>query len=149
MFLPDSTTLENRSWNVVDQRIPVPLPITSSNLTDPNWRPYTGSTSGFFEEIRKFSSFRAYHDAGGYSAQEMLNSGRLVGRSVWNTQWVLIIPSATLLNDPSNRSAGIDTLIYGTPLPGFNQTNAGTTNRDLLGARDIRILLNTYSISGN
>lgn len=149
MFLPDSTTLADRSWNVVDQRIPVPLPISPSNLADPNWQPFTGSANGFFEEIRKFSSFRAYHDAGGYSPSEMLSTGRLVGRSVWNTQWVLIIPSATLLNDPANPSAGIDTLIYGAPLPGFTQGTAGTTNRDLIGARDIRILLQTYSISGN
>lgn len=149
MFLPDSTTLADRSWNVVDQRIPVPLPISPANLADPNWQPFTGSASGFFEEIRKFSSFRAYHDAGGYSPSEMLSTGRLVGRSVWNTQWVLIIPSATLLNDPANPSAGIDTLIYGAPLPGFTQATAGTTNRDQIGARDIRILLQTYSISGN
>lgn len=149
MFLPDSTLLADRSWNVVDQRIPVPLPISPSNLADPDWQPFTGSASGFFEEIRKFSSFRAYHDAGGYSPAEMLSTGRLVGRSVWNTQWVLIIPSATLLNDPANPSAGIDTLIYGAPLPGYTQGTAGTTNRDLIGARDIRILLQTYSISGN
>jgi hypothetical protein len=149
MFLPDSTALASRAWNVVDQRIPAPLSISPANLIDPNWRPFTGSTNGFFEEIRKFSSFRAYHDAGGYSPSEMLSTGRLVGRSVWNTQWVLIIPSASLLNEPADPDAGLDSLIYGAPTNGTTQATAGTLNRDTVGIRDIRILLQTYSISGN
>ena len=35
-------------------------------------------------------------------------SSRLIGRSVWNTQWVLMIPGPTLLADPG---LGIDTFI--------------------------------------
>ncbi len=149
MFLPDSRTLSSQAWRVVDQRIPAPIPVSTSNLANPDWQPYTGSAHGFFEEIRRFSSFRAYHDAGGWSSSEMLQSGRLVGRSVWNTQWVLIIPNASLLNDPNNSTAGIDTLIHGAPLPGYDQQTAGLTNRDRVGVRDIRILLQTYSVSGN
>lgn len=94
MYLPESNELEARSWRVLDQRIPVPLAVTPSNLSDPGWLPFTGSTSGYFEEARRHPAFRAYHDAGGYSNTEMLHSSRLVGRSVWNTQWVLITPAS-------------------------------------------------------
>ncbi len=148
MFLPDSSRLDARSWRVVDQRIPAPIAISASNLSDPDWLPYSNSAHGIFEEIRKFSAFRAYHDAGGWSASEMLQSGRLVGRSVWNTQWVLIIPDASLLSDPGNETAGLDTFIHGAPLPGYDQTATAAT-RDGIGVRDIRILLQTYSVSGN
>ena len=155
MYLPESNTLDFRSWRVLDQRIPVPLAITSSQLNDPGWLPFTGSSSGYFEEARRYPAFRAYHDAGGYSNSEMLQSSRLVGRSVWNTQWVLIIPSSSLLSDPAAGSytgdpdAGLDTFIYGAPLPTFNHAAAGTTNRDGNGVRDIRLLLQSYSVSGN
>ena len=33
-----------------------------------------------------------------YAPSKMMNN-RLVGRSVWNTKWKLIIPGKTLLND--------------------------------------------------
>ncbi len=149
MFLPDSRSLNYRSWTVVDQRIPAPIAINTSHLTNPDWQPFSGSTHGHFDDIRKFSSFRAYHDAGGWSSHEMLQSSRLVGRSVWNSQWVLIIPNVSLLSDPNNATAGLDTLIHGAPLPGYDQQNAGLTNRDRVGVRDIRVLIETYSISGN
>ena len=154
MYYPESNLLEPRSWRVLDQRIPVPLAITPAQLTDSGWQPFTGSTSGYFEEARRFPAFRAYHDAGGYSNAEMLHSSRLVGRSVWNTQWVLIIPSNGILSDPpagaypGDADAGLDTFIYGAPLPGSTHAAAGTTNRDGNGVRDIRLLLQTYSISG-
>jgi hypothetical protein len=149
MYYPQSPVLDYRSWNVVDQRIPAPLTITATQLADPDWQPYSGSTSGFFEEMRKFSSFRVYHDAGGWTTQQMLVNGRHIGRSVWNTQWVLIIPSVSLRSDSNNAQSGIDTFIYGTPLSGFNQQTAGTVNRDLMGVQDIQLLIQAYSISGN
>ena len=155
MYLPESTDLEWRSWRVLDQRIPVPLAITPSQLADPGWHPFTGSSSGYFEEARRYPAFRAYPDSGGYANAEMLASSRLVGRSVWNTQWVLIIPTAALLADPpagaypGDPDAGLDTFIYGSPLSGFTHAAAGTTNRDGNGVRDIRLLFQTYSLSGN
>ncbi|BCX48261.1 conserved hypothetical protein [Haloferula helveola] len=149
MFLPNSGDLEFRSWQVADQRIPAPLPIGTQELTSDDWQPYSGSADGHFEDLRKFSSFRAYHDAGGWSSEEMLGSSRLLGRSAWNSRWVLIIPSNTLLYDAANGQAGLDTLIYGAPLPGFDQSTAGTALRDQVGIRDIRLLLQTYSASGN
>ena len=32
---------------------------------------------------------------------DAIRDSRLVGRSIWNTQWMLIIPGATLNSDPN------------------------------------------------
>ena len=76
-------------------------------------------------EIRRFSSFRAYHDAGFDSTQTTSNS-RLIGRSVWNTEWMLIIPGGTFLSNPDQ---GLDTFIN--------------------SVSDIKIFFQTYAYSGN
>lgn len=151
MFLADSTTLQTREWNVVDQRIPTPLPITPAQLTNPDWHPFTGSTSGYFDEIRKFSSFRAFPDSVGTTRDDIISSSRLVGRSAWNTKWVLIIPNASLLYDAASTTAGLDTFVHGLPKSGESQSSAGTdpAKRDLLGVRDIKLMIETYSVSGN
>ena len=151
MFMPESTTLQTREWNVVDQRIPAPLPITPSQLSNPDWHPFTGSTSGYFDEIRKFSSFRAFPDSVGTTRDDIISSSRLVGRSAWNTKWVLIIPNAAILYDPGSGTAGLDTFIHGLPKSGETQSSSGTdpAKRDLLGVRDIKLMIETYSVSGN
>lgn len=51
---------------------------------------------------------------------------RLIGRSVWNSKWKLVIPGRSLLNDPDE---GLDRFIQ-------------TVN-------DIKIHFQTYSYSGN
>ncbi|WP_395738915.1 hypothetical protein [Prosthecobacter sp.] len=151
MFMPESTTLQTREWNVVDQRIPAPLPITPSQLSNPDWHPFTGSTSGYFDEIRKFSSFRAFPDSVGTTRDDIISSSRLVGRSAWNTRWVLIIPNASLLYDGGSSTAGLNTFIYGLPKSGETQATSGTdpAKRELLGVRDIKLMIQTYSVSGN
>lgn len=151
MFMPESTTLQTREWNIVDQRIPTPLPITPSQLSNPDWHPFTGSTSGHFDEIRKFSSFRAFPDSVGTTRDDIVSSSRLVGRSAWNTRWVLIIPNAAILYDTGSTTAGIDTFIHGLPKSGETQSSSGTdpAKRDLLGVRDIKLMIETYSVSGN
>ena len=151
MFMPESTTLQTREWNVVDQRIPAPLPITPAQLSNPDWHPFTGSTSGYFDEIRKFSSFRAFPDSVGTTRDDIISSSRLVGRSAWNTKWVLIIPNASLLYDAASSTAGLNTFIHGLPKSGETQSSSGTdpAKRDLLGVRDIKLMIETYSVSGN
>jgi hypothetical protein len=56
----------------------------------------------------------------------LVYSARLVGRSAWNTKWLLIIPGATLNADPNQ---GLIDFI-----------NSVT---------DIRLVFNTYGYSGN
>ena len=51
---------------------------------------------------------------------------RLVGRSVWNTRWLLIIPGRTL---SANADAGLDTFID--------------------NVTDIKLFFQTYGMSGN
>ena len=115
-----------RTFSVVDQKLPVPFPIGTSDLTNPAWIPANDSLNEDFGGIRRFSSFRAYHDGGTFTPAETVSDSRLIGRSVWNTQWLLIIPGGTFLNDPDQ---GMQTFI-----------NSVT---------DIRVFFQTYSYSGN
>jgi hypothetical protein len=77
---------------------------------------------------RKHQAFRPVNDpAFFYSTipSEFTNT-RLVGRSVWNSQWKLVIPANTLLNNEQDA------------LDKFVRT-----------VTDIRLFLRTYSSSGN
>ncbi|MCB1095554.1 MAG: SBBP repeat-containing protein [Verrucomicrobiae bacterium] len=134
MRIPDSPTLATRTWNVIDQKIPVPFQINDGNLNDPDWMAARDSVDGSFSEIRRFSRFRAYHDHGGedFDEGELTWDSRLAGRSIWNTKWVLIIPGSTL---HANADYGLDTFI-------------GSASGDF-GVSDIKLMLNTYSHSGN
>jgi hypothetical protein len=125
MMYPDDDNLGVRMWKILDQKIPVPYPITESNLNDPLWRPLDtlGGTDG---ELRRFSSFRAYPDSGFFEEGEMTFDTRLIGRSVWNTRWLLIIPGRTLRADAD---AGLDTFID--------------------NITDIKLYFQTYGMSGN
>lgn len=125
MMYPGDDNLGVRMWKVLDQKIPVPYPITEANLNEPLWRPLDtlGGTDG---ELRRFSSFRAYPDSGFVEEGEMTFDTRLTGRSVWNTRWLLIIPGRTLRADAD---AGLDTFID--------------------NITDIKLYFKTYGMSGN
>lgn len=116
-----------REWNIVDQRIPVPIPVEGSELDRGDWMPLYDSLSGVYGEQRRFSSFRAYHDGGALiDSDELVTDSRLFGRSVWNSQWVLIIPGASLNSDP-----------------------AEGLRRFMQQVSDIKLVFETYGISGN
>src|SRR5216117_1776670 len=89
---PSGNDLETREWRVVDQKIPVPFPIGFSSLNNAAWIPMNDSLSDTLADIRRFSSFRAYHDSGSFDPSQTVSDSRLIGRSVWNTDWMLIIP---------------------------------------------------------
>jgi len=125
MMYPSDTKLGVRLWDVLDQKVPVPFPVVGSNLSNSAWRPLD-TLGGTNAEIRKFSSFRAYPDSGSFLQEEMTFDTRLVGRSVWNTRWLLIIPGRTLKADAS---AGLDTFID--------------------NVSDIKLFFQTYGFSGN
>ena len=117
-----------RYWNVVDQSVPVPLPALTSDLDRSAYVPLLDSLNwnAGSEELR-YSSFRAYHDGGSaINFEELILDSRLVGRSVWNTEWVLIIPGQTLNNDPYE---GLD--------------------RFISQVSDIKLVFQTYGHSGN
>jgi hypothetical protein len=125
MLVPDSFELHSREWMVVDQKIPVPMPVRSSDMLNTEWIPSIDSLDGFLTQIRRYSSHRVYHDMGYFDQAQMTYDSRLVGRSVWNTNWVIIIPGGTLHYDPK----------YGLDM--FVQT-----------VNDIKLFFQTYAISG-
>jgi hypothetical protein len=123
---PTGNSFATREWRVVDQAIPVPFPMGASALTDPAWIPMNDSLSESMAAIRRFASFRAYHDGGVYDETQTSVDTRLVGRSVWNTDWILIIPGGTFLSNP---------------VQGLEQFIQSVT--------DIRLSLQSYSYAGD
>jgi len=129
-------------WNVADQVIPVPYAIGSTELDDPDWQPlYTGYTGGvdIMAKIRRIPSFRAI--ISGDEAEPA--STRLVGRSAWNTRWVMIIPAGSLLGgNIEDRQKALSIFINGQ-----DSDRDGIT--DVQGVDDILLGLKTYATSGN
>ncbi len=134
MLVPDSTTLKRREWNVIDQKIPVPFPFSAQDLRNPDWIVSGDSLNGSFADIQKYSRFRAFPDflesEPFFDETELTRDTRLVGRSVWNTRWLLIIPGSTLHSDPN---LGLDRFIGSDQQP---------------GVADIKLLFETYAHSG-
>ncbi len=125
-----------RNWTVFDQALPVPYNVSAADLDAPSWIPYFNSLSENFAAARRYASLRAYHDSGNFNASELCTNARLIGRSVWNTRWLLIIPGRTLLADPEE---GLNRFIYGPLVDG--QRTGGVT--------DIKLFFNTYSFAGD
>lgn len=125
MRSPTGDTLATREWRILDQVIPEPFPIGASTINQDDWIPINDSLGGNFVQIRRYSSFPALMD-GSYSADDLSNDTRLIGRSAWNTEWMLIIPGGTLLSDPNS---GINAFID--------------------NVKDIKFYFQTYSYSGN
>jgi hypothetical protein len=136
---PTSGDFRVRDWQVIDQVLPVPFPIGSQDLNSATWLPMADSLSDAFNEIRRYSQFRAHHFTEPFNDAQVTADSRLIGRSVWNREWVLIIPGGGLLADPDE---GLDTFIDGALDP-------DTGERDGQGVSDVRIFFKTYSYSGN
>ena len=108
------------AWNVVDQVLPLPYAVGSTELDDTDWiATFSGldGTRDSAAKIRRHSTFRANGET--YAT-------RLVGRSVWNDRWILVIPASSL---NANREAGLTTFIN--------------------GVKDIKLKIQAYSRSGN
>ncbi|MCA9446342.1 MAG: hypothetical protein KC931_04450, partial [Candidatus Omnitrophica bacterium] len=95
---PTGLAGEIRSFTLLDQVLPVPFPVGPTIQNDPDWLP-SDQLTGSFGNIRRYSSFKAFPDSGDFEPDETTTNSRLIGRSVWNTRWVLIIPAGTMLND--------------------------------------------------
>ncbi len=137
MRSPTRNALQYRHWQVADQAIPLPYNISGMGIDNPDWQPVVDSLREPLAQLRRFASFRAYHDSGSFGPSETCTNGRLVGRSVWNTRWLLIIPGRTLLSDPAE---GIERFVHGA---------LGSSGRDGSGVKDIKIFFQTYSIPGD
>jgi hypothetical protein len=134
---PTAALGQIREWTILDQLLPVPFPLSGDALNDPNWIPMNNTLLGSLGDARKFPRFRAYHDSGTFEASETINDSRLVGRSVWNSRWLLIIPAGSLHSD---RNEGLERFINGALANG---------ERDGNGVSDIKVFFQTYAYSGN
>ena len=115
-----------RTWTVEDQAIALPFNIANSNYATNRSFISTDSLSEPAFTVRKHQAFRAVPDGTNFSSSPGFTNARLIGRSVWNTRWKLVIPGNTLLADPN---AGLQTFID--------------------TVTDIKLHLETYSYSGN
>lgn len=130
-----------REFNVVDLVLPVPFPLGTDELDDPSWIPSVDALAGQFKQIRRFGRFRAYHDSGEFTPDEMIRDSRLVGRSVWNRRWMLFIAGSTFAND---REEGLETFINGRKT-GQDLDGNGVEDRDGNGISDIKLFFETYA----
>jgi hypothetical protein len=124
--LGDQNTL--RSWAVRDQALPLPKNIGAAAFSEGQIFTASGTLNEKLWITRKHQAFRAVDDpAYFYSTMpaEFTNS-RLIGRSAWNTNWKIVIPAYSLLN---NEQDGL--------------------NRFINSVSDIKLFLRTYSNSGN
>jgi len=126
-----------RQWKVLDQLIPEPFPINSSDLAQQGWTPLADMLDGPFGTARKFPMFRAYCDDESVLDEDQMDT-RLISRSVWNSRWLLVIPGGVLLEDPNEALA---TFIEGREKP-------DGSGRDGNGVSDIRLYFKTYAYAG-
>ena len=133
---PLGDTSAIRTWSVDDLAIPLPFNVGESGFsTKPLWQSSDSLTERLFA-IRKHQAFRPVSTAACFSPnlytgvgtlqRSQYTNNRLVARSVWNSQWKLVIPGKTLLNNPNE---GLDSFI---------QT-----------VTDVKLHFVTYSYSGN
>lgn len=123
---PLGDTSQVRTWMVEDQAIPLPFDIRNTDFaTRKSWVSAESLTESVFTP-RKHQAFRAVPAGTVFSSAPGFTNSRLIGRSVWNSKWKLVIPGDTLHADPEK---GLDTFIE--------------------TVRDIQLFLETYSYSGN
>ncbi len=120
---PDALDFSVRTWQVVEQKIPIPFP--AGTTAGSSWLSSTMGLQSHFADPSKHSAIQAYPD-GGFDPGQFDPSTRLIGRPVANTRWLLIIPGAYLNGDANQ---GLDDFIAMT--------------------QDIKLSFQTYSASGN
>ena len=124
-----------RTWSIDDVAVPLPFNVSAADFSTTPFYIASDSLSEPLYEERKDQAFRpvstitafttSIYGANALSRTQFSNS-RLIGRSVWNSKWKLIIPGKTLLADPNQ---GLDRFI---------QT-----------VTDVKLFFITYSYSGN
>ncbi len=117
-----------RNWLVLDHAMPLPYDIGSSGFGQSTSCNSSSALSEPFFQPRMHQPFRAVSDPTLFysTIPAEFTNRRLVGRSVWNTKWKLVIPAQTLLADPQD---GMD--------------------RFIRSVKDIKLFMRTYSNAGN
>jgi len=122
------TTGSIRSWDVVDQALPLPYNLGATAFNGTQFFNASGTLTEKPWIARQHQAFRPVNDPAFFYSliPQEFTSSRLVGRSVWNRGWKIVIPAYTLLN---NEEDGL--------------------NRFVRSVKDIQLFLRTYSHSGN
>jgi hypothetical protein len=125
-----------RTWSVEDVTIPMPFNIGASEFSTKKLWQSSDSLSEPLFGLRKHQAFRPVSTTAAFNHQLFGASGqllpspytnrRLIGRSVWNSSWKLVIPGHTLLQDPK---AGLDRFVN--------------------TVKDVKLHFVTYSYAGN
>jgi hypothetical protein len=125
-----------RSWNVDDVAIPLPFNISAASFSSTPFYTAANSLSEPLFAVRGNQAFRpvstlsafntSIYGANGALAPSQYTNKRLIGRSVWNSKWKLVIPGRSLLAD----------------------SNEGL-NRFIQSVKDVHLYFVTYSYSGN
>lgn len=117
-----------RSFTVHDQALPLPFNLGATDFSETQFFDANGTLTEKPWILRKHQAFRPVNDPSFFYSTvptEFTNS-RLIGRSVWNGGWKIVIPAYTLLNNEQD---------------GLNRFTASVS--------DIELFLRTYSHSGN
>lgn len=132
--LGDTSTI--RTWNIDDVAIPLPYNVSANDFSSTPFYTSANSLSEPLFAIRKYQAFRPVSTtsvfnpdifgADGSLQPSQYTNTRLIGRSVWNSKWKLIIPGQTLLSDPNE---GLDRFIN--------------------SVKDVKLYFITYSYAGN
>ncbi len=120
MRSPAGTERTVLGWTVIDQVLPLPYTVGSTELDAQDWiATFSGldGTSDATATIRRHSTLRAGAD---------FKSTRLVGRSVWNDRWLIVIPASAIDADREKAMKLIEA-----------------------GVKDIRLGVKAYSRQGN
>ena len=128
-----------RTWHVLDQTLPVPFPLSEAELREPDWRPWDALTAGSSAvgHRRRFPTLAAC-PTGQVQCDQ---SHKLSGRSLWNSQWYLIIPLSQLLSDdtvPAPTSCALTEPALCFFIEGENGT----------GVRDIKLTIKANGYTG-
>jgi hypothetical protein len=132
--LGDSGTV--RSWNVDDVTIPLPFNIGGSDFSTKALYQTADSLTEPLFGIRKHPSFRPVSTTAAFTSaiygsnnalqRSQFTNTRLIGRSVWNSKWKLVIPGNKMLHDSDE-----------------------AVQRFINTVTDVKLHLVTYSYSGN
>ncbi len=116
-----------REFKVSDQALPLPVNLGATAFSSVQYFDANGTLSEQPWVLRKHQAFRPVNDAAFFfsSVPAEFTNNRLVGRSVWNSGWKIVIPAKTL-------SSSTDAL-----------------NRFVASVKDIELFLRTYSHAGN
>jgi hypothetical protein len=132
--LGDASTI--RTWNVDDAAIPLPFNVGASDFSSAPFYTAADSLSEPLFAVRKHQAFRpvsttdafttSIYGASGALQPTQYTNRRLIGRSVWNSKWKLVIPGKSLLSDPNQGLA-----------------------RFINSVKDVHLYFITYSYAGN